>query len=85
MGTPAAVTVGTTATQLATVYETQELYIENTGSAAVFVSNSSSVTTTDGIEIAAGASFTEDRFPLDGETWYGIVATGTQPVIVMVN
>lgn len=88
MGTPVEVTVGTTPTQLAQVSYGQEIYIENTGATAVSVSPSAAITASTGIELAGGTpggSITVDRADAGGDTWYGVVASGTTTVIVMVS
>ena len=53
----AAVTVGTSATQLSSFSSSNRIIIQNLGSADIYMSDSPTVTTSNGIKIAAGGAF----------------------------
>jgi len=77
----AAVTVGTTATLLfAADNKNRNIYIHNGGGAKVYIGGSN-VTTSNGYHLANNESF--DVFIPLGETFYGVVASGTNDVIVL--
>ena len=77
----AAVSVGTSATEIYTfVNETESLYLYNAGSTTVFLGGPG-VTTAAGTPLAASTGLAVDALP--GEVVYGIVASGTESVRVL--
>jgi hypothetical protein len=82
-----AVTVTTTATRLdpeteATSHDGSYAAIYNNGSVTVYIGFTSSVTTSNGFPLAAGASMSFE-FGYSGDALYGIVASGTADVRVL--
>lgn len=84
MGISTRVTVGTTATLLASQIghiRDEQVRLKNTGAATVFL-GSSDVTTSTGFDLTAGEEPAEYTLEA-GDTLYGIVVTGTCIVEVM--
>lgn len=80
----AAVVVGTTATRIDTVNETDStagsaIAVNNNGSVTVYLGTSSNVSTADGFPLAAGASISVE-FDNARQGLWGIVASGTAEV-----
>lgn len=81
----AQVTVGTSATLLASdsgINIGLQVTLKNKGAAVVFI-GPAGVTTGNGYELAVGEVLPRDLGP--GEELYGVVATATQPVHVLIS
>lgn len=79
--TTAAVSVGSTATLiLAANADRERALIVNNGSQTIYLGKDNTVTTANGLPLAAGASLEDDR---TSDAWYGIVASGTADVRVL--
>lgn len=85
-----AVTIADTATLIvshdSSEADTQVCIQADSGNGAtVYVAPSSGVTTSNGLELAAGSSLDDVRL-VGGVNWYGIVASGTETIrVVEVN
>lgn len=76
-----AVSVGTTATLILAANTSRlSVLIRNDGTDTVFVGGDSSVTTSDGMPIRPGESFSDDQYTGD---WYGISGTAGQDMRVL--
>jgi hypothetical protein len=80
MASQAVFTVTTTAT-IVTTLDYWRIILQNRSGVDIFVGPTSGVTTTNGLRIADGESFSDADLP--ASAWYAIVASGTAPLIVV--
>ena len=75
---PVQVTVTTAATQILAANPNRAgAIIANTGASTLFIGRDNTVTTGNGIPVAAGGSIEDNQ---SGDAWFGIVASGTADV-----